>query len=94
MASDGYALGRRMVAHRAGREFLAVAAELAEAHPHPHGRSLRVTVTDADSGEDIGSVDIDSVNLWALWQHARRPEASPAAEAPAPARRLRLVRPV
>lgn len=53
---------REMLARRAGLQFLRGLNDLARKLPHPHGTALRITATVIDSGEDLGSVDIDCTN--------------------------------
>lgn len=84
------------LAARAGRQFLTALAALPEYKPRPGitlGR-LRVTVTVID-GPDLGSVDLDPVNLGDLADlTARRAEglrAKHAQAAPAGKPALRLV---
>lgn len=90
----------QQLAARAGRRLLTALADLPEFRPRPGitlGR-LRVSVTVADSGLDLGSVDLDSVNVDDLAEltarraeglrakHARadRPTPAPTGTAPAP----------
>lgn len=53
---------RNMLARRAGLYFLRGLNDITRNHPHPCGATLRVTVTVIKTGEDLGSVDVDSTN--------------------------------
>jgi hypothetical protein len=78
---------REMLARRAGLQFLRGLNDIAGNLPHPHGKTLRVTVTVVDSGEDLGSVDVDSTNASDLGFLASRRDANVRAKvSSAPAR--------
>ena len=87
---------REMLARRAGLQFLRGLNDLTRRLPHPNGVALRVTVTVIDSGEDLGSVDVDATNasdlgfLASRRDHTVRTTAAPAS-APAGKPALRLV---
>src|SRR5687768_14964449 len=77
---------RDMLARRAGLQFLRGLTDLTRKLPHPHGTTLRVTVTVIDSGEDLGSVDVDTTNASDLgFLASRRTTSTRTAAAPAPA---------
>ncbi|QLJ06830.1 hypothetical protein HZZ00_38025 (plasmid) [Streptomyces sp. NEAU-sy36] len=77
---------REMLARRAGLQLLRGLTDITRNHPHPHGTTLRVTVTVIDSGEDLGSVDVDSTNASDIgWLASRRNSTVRTAAAPAPA---------
>jgi hypothetical protein len=90
-------IAREMLARRAGLQLLRGLNDIARNLPHPHGTSLTVTVTVIATGEDLGSVDVDSTNASDLGFLASRRDASirtktaPAAPAPAEKPALRLV---
>lgn len=67
---------RRMLARRAGLMFLRGLTDMTRQLPSPAGTALRVTVTVIDSGEDLGSVDVDSTNLDDLGRLASRRAAT------------------
>lgn len=56
---------------QAARLFIKATEELAVSLPHPGGRTVRLTL-EAIGGGDLGQVDIDVTNLWALAQYAAR----------------------
>lgn len=75
----------QQMAARAGLQFLRGLNDLTRNLPHPNGVTLRVTVTVIDSGEDLGSVDVDSTNASDLgFLASRRDSAAHAKPAPAP----------
>jgi hypothetical protein len=76
---------RDMLARRAGLQLLRGLTDLTRNLPHPHGTTLRVTVTVIDSGEDLGSVDVDATNASDLGFLASRRDTSIRTAAPAPA---------
>ncbi|WP_055563640.1 hypothetical protein [Streptomyces atriruber] len=83
---------QRMLDGRAASAFVKGVARMVEACPHPRGRTLRVTVTAVDGGEEFGAVEVDVTNLWELGMRAGW-----RADNPPPAlkrlRHLRVVRP-
>jgi hypothetical protein len=93
---DQTQIAREMLARRAGLQFLRGLNDMARKLPHPDGRTLTVTVTVKDSGEQLGSVDVDTTNADDLGFLASRRDTSlraKAAPAPVPAIKpnLRLV---
>jgi hypothetical protein len=77
---------REMLARRAGLQFLRGLNDLTRKLPHPNGVTLRVTVTVIDSGEDLGSVDVDATNASDLgFLASRRNTSVRTRTAPAPA---------
>ena len=65
--------------------FLRGLTDLTRNLPHPNGPALRITVTVIDSGEELGSVDVDSTNASDLGFLASRRNASVRAKTtPAP----------
>jgi hypothetical protein len=74
---DQMQMAREMLARRAGLQLLRGLNDLARKLPHPDGRTLTVTVTVKDSGEELGSVDVDSTNADDLGFLASRRNTSP-----------------
>ncbi|HEX5567111.1 MAG TPA: hypothetical protein VFY14_09350 [Streptomyces sp.] len=66
----------RALARRAGLMFLRGLTDMTRQLPSPTGVALRITVTVIDSGEDLGSVDVDSTNLDDLGRLASRRAAT------------------
>ena len=76
---------RAMLARRAGLMFLRGLTDLTRKLPHPNGPALRITVTVIGTGEELGSVDVDSTNASDLGFLASRRNASVRAKTtPAP----------
>lgn len=74
------------LARRAGLMFLRGLTDLTRALPHPNGPALRITVTVIDTGEHLGSVDVDTTNASDLGFLASRRDASVRTKTtPAPA---------
>jgi hypothetical protein len=86
---------REMLARRAGLQFLRGLTDLTRKLPHPDGPTIRVFAVLIDSGEDLGSVDVDATNASDLGFLASRRDHTvrTAAPVPAPASKpaLRLV---
>jgi hypothetical protein len=77
---------REMLARRAGLQFLRGLNDITRNLPHRDGTTLRVTVTVIDSGEDLGSVDVGSMNASDIGFLASRRNASVRAKTlPVPA---------
>ncbi|MFD8839825.1 hypothetical protein [Streptomyces griseofuscus] len=75
---------REMLARRAGLQFLRGLTDITRNLPHPHGTSIRITATVIDSGEDLGSVDVDSTNASDLgWLASRRTPSTRTTPIPA-----------
>ncbi|MEZ7005696.1 hypothetical protein [Streptomyces sp. AD55] len=66
----------RAIARRTGLLFLRGLTDLTRRLPSPAGPALRVTVTVIGTGEELGSVDIDSTNLGDLGSFATRRAAT------------------
>ncbi|MEU1134128.1 hypothetical protein ABZ383_30445 [Streptomyces sp. NPDC005900] len=87
---DQVQMAREMLARRSGLQLLRGLNDLARKLPHPDGKTLRVTVEVIDSGEQLGSVDMDTTNASDLGSLASRRDttvrsakaATPAAPAP------------
>ncbi|MET8571878.1 hypothetical protein [Streptomyces sp. NPDC004783] len=76
---------RQMIAARSGRNFLAGIHAMTTKLPSQAGLALRITVTVIDTGEDVGTVDVDSVNADDLGNlAARRAATFHAKPTPAP----------
>ncbi|MFF0009612.1 hypothetical protein ACFYQT_40160 [Streptomyces tibetensis] len=90
---DQQQMAREMLARRAGLQFLRGLNDLARKFPHSDGHALRVTVTVIETGEDMGSVDVDITNASDLGFLASRRDTTlrpKPAPAPAPAGRRHL----
>lgn len=59
---DQTQMAREMLARRAGLQFLRGINDLARKLPHPDGKTIRITAVLIDSGEDLGTVDVDATN--------------------------------
>ncbi|GGS96304.1 hypothetical protein [Streptomyces violaceus] len=59
---DQKQIAREMIARRAGRTLLVGLGDMVREVPSDAGVALRVTVTVIDSGEQIGTVDVDTTN--------------------------------
>jgi hypothetical protein len=89
---DQTQITRQIMARRAGRVLLCGLHDMATQLPSPHGKTLRVTVEIIESGEQIGTVDVDATNaddLGALG--ARRAIQLGSKPAPTHKPQLRLV---
>lgn len=83
---DQQRIAREMLARRAGLQFLRGLTDLTRKLPHPNGPALRITVTVIDSGEELGSVDVDPTNASDVgFLASRRDDSLRAKTAPAPA---------
>lgn len=78
-------MARELLGRRAGLQFLRGMNDLARNLPHPDGKTLRISVTVIDSGEDLGTVDIDATNASDLgFLASRRNTTLRPAPAPTP----------
>lgn len=82
---DQQQMARDMLARRAGLQFLHGLEDLAAQLPHPDGRTIRITVEVIGTGEQVGSVDVDTTNATDLgFLASRRNTTLRPAPAPAP----------
>ncbi|MCX4911828.1 hypothetical protein [Streptomyces sp. NBC_00878] len=86
---DQQRIAREMLARRAGRNLLGGLTDMATEVPSAAGVALRVTVTVIDSGEELGTVDVDITNVDDLGAIASRRAAHLRAK-PAPAGKANL----
>ncbi|MFE6474635.1 hypothetical protein [Streptomyces rochei] len=85
---DQRAQARQQLAEREAHHFITAVTELTTALPHPHGPAIRITLTATETGEDLGTVDIDLTNLWSVSRSASARANTPIATgrpAPTPA---------
>lgn len=59
---DQKQIAREMLARRAGRVLLCGINDMATELPSTDGKTLRITVEVIDSGEKVGTVDVDTTN--------------------------------
>ncbi|MFE1451979.1 hypothetical protein [Streptomyces olivaceoviridis] len=88
-------MDQKRIARRAGLFFLRGLNDLARNLPHPDGPAIRITAVVIGTGEDLGSVDLDTTNAQDLGflasRRTPRPRTAPALVTPTGKRGLYLV---
>lgn len=93
---DQRADARQQLTRRAVNQFIGSVTGLTVALPHPDGNTIRLTISNTETGQPLGHVDVDMTNLADLARHAdRRVQAGTAipATSPLPAPAARTNRP-